>query len=84
MRLSAEFGRGFSEANLRHRGRRKVLGGSHRRTAGAKDGALLGFYADCLHEVRPVRSGYRVALTYQLHHRGASTSTRCWTATACP
>jgi hypothetical protein len=27
---------------------------------------LAGFYADCAHEVRPVRSGYRVVLTYNL------------------
>jgi len=27
---------------------------------------LLAFYADCRHEVRPVRSGYRVTLTFNL------------------
>lgn len=31
---------------------------------------LLAFYADCVHEVLPVRSGYRVALTYNLMMRG--------------
>ncbi len=28
--------------------------------------AFIAFYADCRHEVRPVREGYRVALTYNL------------------
>ena len=28
--------------------------------------AFLGFYADCLHETRPVETGYRVALTFAL------------------
>ncbi|HHX82790.1 MAG TPA: 2OG-Fe(II) oxygenase, partial [Pseudomonadaceae bacterium] len=31
---------------------------------------LLAFYADCHHEVRPVKQGYRVALTYNLIARG--------------
>jgi hypothetical protein len=57
---------------VRHQGRKKALGGGRRRAKGSKDVALLAFYADCLHEVRPVRSGYRVALTYQLHHRSAT------------
>lgn len=28
--------------------------------------SLLAFYADCYHEVRPVKQGYRVVLTYNL------------------
>ncbi|MCA9658629.1 MAG: 2OG-Fe(II) oxygenase, partial [Myxococcales bacterium] len=32
---------------------------------------FIGFYADCVHAIRPVRSGYRVALTYGLHVGGA-------------
>ena len=32
--------------------------------------SFVAFYADCLHEVRPTRSGYRVALTYNLLLRG--------------
>ncbi|HEV2372890.1 MAG TPA: 2OG-Fe(II) oxygenase, partial [Streptosporangiaceae bacterium] len=28
--------------------------------------SLVAFYADCRHEVRPVKSGYRVTLTYNL------------------
>lgn len=39
---------------------------------------FAAFYADCRHEVRPVRSGYRVVLTYNLlvagDHAGAPTS----------
>jgi hypothetical protein len=32
--------------------------------------SLVAFYADCRHEVRPVRSGYRIALTYNLLLKG--------------
>jgi predicted 2-oxoglutarate/Fe(II)-dependent dioxygenase YbiX len=32
--------------------------------------SLVAFYADCRHEVRPVKSGYRIALTYNLLLRG--------------
>lgn len=28
--------------------------------------SFLAFYADCRHEVRPVRDGYRIVLTYDL------------------
>jgi predicted 2-oxoglutarate/Fe(II)-dependent dioxygenase YbiX len=28
--------------------------------------SLVAFYADCRHEVRPVTSGHRIALTYDL------------------
>jgi predicted 2-oxoglutarate/Fe(II)-dependent dioxygenase YbiX len=31
---------------------------------------LVAFYADCRHEVRPVTSGYRITLTYNLLLRG--------------
>ncbi len=31
---------------------------------------LIAFYADCRHEVRPVKEGYRVALTYNLRATG--------------
>ncbi|MBK8254495.1 MAG: 2OG-Fe(II) oxygenase [Polyangiaceae bacterium] len=31
---------------------------------------LIAFYADCLHEVKPVTSGHRIVLTYQLRHAG--------------
>jgi len=31
--------------------------------------SFISFYADCFHEVRPVRSGYRIVLTYDLAAR---------------
>ena len=34
--------------------------------------SFVAFYADCPHEVKPVRSGYRVVLTYNLFLRGAA------------
>ncbi len=34
--------------------------------------ALVAFYADCHHEVRPVTTGYRAALTYNLFLDGAT------------
>ncbi len=38
------------------------------------DLVLVAFYADRRHEVRPVRSGYRVTLTFNLMLTGASAS----------
>ena len=32
--------------------------------------SVVAFYADCRHEVRPVKSGYRITLTYNLLLRG--------------
>jgi hypothetical protein len=32
--------------------------------------SLVAFYADCRHEIKPVKSGYRVAVTYNLVLRG--------------
>lgn len=32
--------------------------------------SFVAFYADCRHQVRPVRSGYRIVLTYNLLLRG--------------
>ncbi len=32
--------------------------------------SFIAFYADCRHEVRPVRTGYRIVLTYDLMLRG--------------
>jgi hypothetical protein len=37
--------------------------------------SFVAFYADCRHEVRPVASGYRVVLTYNLLLSGDSTGT---------
>ncbi|MFF3328948.1 hypothetical protein ACFYWX_05210 [Streptomyces sp. NPDC002888] len=31
-----------------------------------EDGSLVAFYADCRHQVTPVRTGYRVTLTFNL------------------
>jgi predicted 2-oxoglutarate/Fe(II)-dependent dioxygenase YbiX len=35
---------------------------------------LVAFYADCRHEIQPVRSGYRIVLTYNLLLRGEPTT----------
>jgi hypothetical protein len=48
--------------------------GDKRRFQGAAPGRklkLIAFYADCHHELKPVRKGYRVALTYNLTLGGA-------------
>ena len=49
---------------LDHRGRRMLVGGSARHLT------LLAFYADCRHEVRPVKQGHRIVLTYNLVAEG--------------
>ncbi|WP_165789468.1 hypothetical protein [Billgrantia endophytica] len=36
---------------------------------------LLAFYADCHHEVRPVKQGYRAVLTYNLIAHGGAPAT---------
>ena len=45
-----------------------VSHGAERRTyRSSKDRlTLVAFYADCRHEIKPVRSGYRIVLTYDL------------------
>lgn len=48
------------ELVIEHQGKKKVFG------IARKDITLMAFYADCRHEVLPVRSGHRVALTIQL------------------
>jgi len=35
--------------------------------------SFVAFYADCRHEVRPVRTGYRIVLTYDLTLEGEAT-----------
>jgi hypothetical protein len=35
--------------------------------------SFIAFYADCRHEVRPVRTGYRIVLTYDLLLQGEAT-----------
>jgi hypothetical protein len=54
---------------VEHQAEQKIFSGPKR---GNKELSLLAFYADCRHEVRPIKSGYRIALTYQLHYRGAT------------
>jgi hypothetical protein len=53
----------------RHAGGELVLGRGERATTYRASGtklSLVAFYADTVHEVRPVTSGYRMALTYNL------------------
>lgn len=45
---------------IAHHDEKRRFGGS------ATDLSLIAFYADCQHEIQPVRSGYRVVLTYNL------------------
>ncbi|WP_199847956.1 2OG-Fe(II) oxygenase [Streptomyces dysideae] len=58
-----------------HTGGELVIGhaGQSRTCRASKTGlSLVAFYADCPHEVTPVRSGYRVTLTFNLlAERGA-------------
>lgn len=49
---------------IEHQGERKVFVGS------PVDLTLIAFYADCRHEVQPVRDGHRVALTFNLSLEG--------------
>ena len=43
--------------------------------------SFVAFYADCRHEIRPVTSGHRIVLTYNLHLRGTAAGP---TTTAAP
>jgi predicted 2-oxoglutarate/Fe(II)-dependent dioxygenase YbiX len=60
---------------VEHRGERSTF---KRLATQAKDLSLLAFYADCHHEISPVSTGVRVALTYRLvlDARGAEVSLR--------
>jgi hypothetical protein len=49
---------------LEHQGRRMLVGGSGRHLT------LVAFYADCRHEVRQVKQGHRIVLTYNLIAEG--------------
>ncbi|HET8934085.1 MAG TPA: 2OG-Fe(II) oxygenase, partial [Polyangiales bacterium] len=58
---------------VEHRGEKK----SFRRVDGqARELSLLAFYADCHHTVSPIKSGVRVALTYQLRLSAAAGAVR--------
>jgi hypothetical protein len=48
---------------VEHRGEKKVF---RRTESQGRELSLLAFYADCHHAVSPIKSGVRVALTYQL------------------
>lgn len=52
---------------VKHHGEAKTFRGA---VQGGMDVSILAFYADCRHEVKPVRSGHRIALTYHLLRRG--------------
>jgi hypothetical protein len=58
---------------VEHRGDTKRF---RRLESQAKDLSLLAFYADCHHAVSPIKSGVRVALTYQLRLEGRSNAVR--------
>lgn len=49
---------------LEHQGQRMLVGGSARHLT------FVAFYADCRHEVRPVKQGHRIVLTYNLIAEG--------------
>jgi hypothetical protein len=51
-----------------HHGDKKTF---RRTTRCGRELTLIAFYADCHHEIRPVKSGHRVVLTYNLRFRGA-------------
>jgi predicted 2-oxoglutarate/Fe(II)-dependent dioxygenase YbiX len=52
---------------VEHNGEKQTFCGA---ADGSTDVSLLAFYADCRHEVKPVRSGHRISLTYHLLRRG--------------
>ena len=57
------------ELVIEHLGEECTVRGSARQIT------FAAFYADCYHEVRPVRSGYRLALTYNLIAEGTTDAT---------
>ncbi len=54
---------------VQHQGEKVVYRGSSRRLS------FVAFYADCTHEVRPVKEGYRIVLTYNLIRDPKETAT---------
>ena len=54
---------------VEHQGERKTYRGAK------KSLSFVAFYADCLHEVRPVKDGYRIVLTYNLIARQGESKT---------
>ncbi len=57
------------ELVVRHKGREACL---DLRCDDPAEAAFAAFYADCVHEVRPVAQGHRLILTYNLLRRGRS------------
>lgn len=57
------------ELVIEHQGEQETVRGSARQLT------FAAFYADCHHEVRPVRSGHRLALTYNLIVEGSTEAT---------
>ena len=55
------------ELVVRHNGREAVI---DMRVSDPSELAYAAFYADCTHEIRPLRRGHRVALVYNLMVRG--------------
>jgi hypothetical protein len=53
---------------LEHHDERMLVGGSNSRPT------FVAFYADCRHEVRPVKQGHRIVLTYNLSVEGNFTA----------
>jgi hypothetical protein len=53
--------------SIEHHGAKLRVGGSE------KNLTFIAFYADCRHEVHPIKQGYRVVLTYNLIVEGSST-----------
>ncbi len=51
---------------VEHRGETATFRASKKRLS------FVAFYSDCRHQIKPVKSGYRVVLTYDLVLRGAS------------
>ena len=57
------------ELVIRHREHETVI---DLRTEDPSELAFAAFYADCMHETRPVATGHRIVLVYQLVLRGAA------------
>ena len=57
------------ELVIRHRDREAVV---DLRTDEPSELAFAAFYADCVHEIRPVTAGHRIVLVYHLVVRGAA------------
>ena len=60
------------ELVIRHRERKTVV---DLRTEEPSELAFAAFYADCVHETRPVTAGHRIVLVYHLVLQGAAATT---------